>query len=823
MKKTVILLINLLLAVYGYAQTPVSLNGQLKVVGTKLCNKNGYPIQLRGMSTHGIQWYAGCITDASLDTLKSDWGADIVRIAMYVQEDGYETNPSYYTSLVKSFVDKVTARGLYALIDFHILTPGDPNYNTDRAKTFFTDIANTYKNYNNVLYEICNEPNGVTWATIKNYADQIIPLIRAIDDDAVICVGTRGWSSLGLSEGSTSQEILNNPLTYANVMYSFHYYAKSHQDYYINHLDWASDRLPIFVTEFGTQEASGDGANDLAMGQRYMDLCKNKKISWTNWNFSDNPLSGAVWNSGTCAGNTWTPSQLKEAGVFIRNNMRTADDFGATNSGTNIALGKTVTVSSTESSTTSLIGANAVDGNSTTRWASVAGTDPQWITVDLGNTYSISEVKINWEAAYGKNFLVQVSADNSTWTTLKDVQGNAALSNDYTGLSGTGRYVRIYGTARGTTYGYSIYELEVYGTIANTSNLALNKTVTTSSVETTGLEGKYAVDGSTTTRWSSTLYADPQWITVDLGSSYIISEVKLTWEAAYAKDYLVQVSSDNTNWTTVKTISGNASTTNDHTGLSSAGRYVRIYGTARGTAYGYSLYELEVYGTGATNPNLALNKTVTTSSVETTGVEGKYAVDANTSTRWSSTLYTDPQWLTVDLGSSYSIGEVKVSWEAAYAKDYLVQVSSDNTNWTTVKTISGNTSLTNDHTGLSATGRYLRIYGTARGSAYGYSIYELAVYGSSSARQAAVAVATTNKLQDIVVYPVPAHDQVTITLPVGTQKTYISLGDMSGTKYRTVTTTDKLYNMNIEKLPAGIYYIMIQQGDQRTIKKIVKQ
>ena len=203
MKKTAILLINLLFAVYCSAQTPVSINGQLKVIGTKLCNRNGYPIQLRGMSTHGIQWYAGCITDASLDTLKSDWGADIVRIAMYVQEGGYETNPAYYTSLVKSYVDKVTARGLYALIDFHILTPGDPNYNTDRAKTFFTDIANTYKNYNNVLYEICNEPNGVTWATIKNYADQIIPLIRAIDDDAVICVGTRGWSSLGLSEGST--------------------------------------------------------------------------------------------------------------------------------------------------------------------------------------------------------------------------------------------------------------------------------------------------------------------------------------------------------------------------------------------------------------------------------------------------------------------------------------------------------------------------------------------------------------------------------------------------------------------------------------------
>ncbi|MBP1653162.1 MAG: hypothetical protein H6Q26_3319, partial [Bacteroidetes bacterium] len=116
---------------------------------------------------------------------------------------------------------------------------------------------------------------------------------------------------------------------------------------------------------------------------------------------------------------------------------------------------------------------------------------------------------------------------------------------------------------------------------------------------------------------------------------------------------------------------------------------------------------------------------------------------------------------------------------------------------------------------------YVRIYGTARGSAYGYSLYELEVYsGSSSALKT---VATNSKLQDIILYPVPAHDHLTITLPASEQKTYISMGDMSGTKYRTVTTTDRVYNMNIAKLPAGVYFIMIQQGDQRTIKKIVKQ
>ncbi|MBO9201025.1 cellulase family glycosylhydrolase [Niastella sp. MAH-29] len=473
--KPILLFVSLFLCVWGFGQTPVASNGQLKVVGTKLVNQNGYPVQLRGMSTHGLQWYSNCITDASLDVLKNDWGADIMRISMYIQEDGYETNPTYFTNLVKTIVNKLTARGMYALIDFHMLEPSDPNYNLSRAITFFTDIANTFKNNNNVLYEICNEPSNVSWSTIKNYANQVIPVIRAIDNDAPIIVGTRAWSSLGMSDGSTAQEIINSPLNFPNLLYTFHFYAKDHRDSYLNQLSWAADRLPIFVTEFGSQEASGDGPNDFTMAQKYIDLMRTKKISWCNWNYSDDFRSGAVWKTGTCGGTNWTTSRLKEAGTWVRNNILTpADDFGGgpidttgpTNPNpTNIALNKTVTVSSVEDNT--LTGNLAVDGNGSTRWASAAGIDPQSITVDLGGKYNISRIKLVWEAAYGKNFVLEVSPDNSTWTNVKNITGNTSLTNDYTGLSTTGRYVRMTGTARGTEYGYSLYEFEVYGTAAN--------------------------------------------------------------------------------------------------------------------------------------------------------------------------------------------------------------------------------------------------------------------------------------------------------------------------------------------------------------------
>ncbi|MGQ3888798.1 cellulase family glycosylhydrolase [Legionella sp. CNM-1927-20] len=302
--------------------TPVAVNGQLTVCGTKLCNEHGEAIQLKGMSSHGLQWFSQCMTPAALDVLVSGFKSNVIRIALYVQEGGYETNPAQFTQQVSSLIDQITARGVYVIVDWHILNPGDPNYNLERAKKFFTDIATVHKDKNNILYEIANEPNGVSWATIKNYADQIIPVIRAIDSNAPILVGTRAWSSLGVSEGSSYQEIVNNPVNFPNIMYTFHFYAASHRDNYLSALDSASNVLPIFVSEFGTQTFSGDGENDFAMSDRYMQLMASKKIGWTNWNHSDDFRSGAIWTTGTCSRNIWTDDRLKPAGVYIKNKIQ---------------------------------------------------------------------------------------------------------------------------------------------------------------------------------------------------------------------------------------------------------------------------------------------------------------------------------------------------------------------------------------------------------------------------------------------------------------------------------------------------------------------
>lgn len=301
--------------------SPVAINGQLTVCGTKLCNAQGNPVQLKGMSSHGLQWFPTCTTPTSLDVLAKQFKASVVRLALYVQEDGYETNPAKFTKQMNDLIEQASNRGIYVIVDWHILNPGDPNYNLDRAKKFFTDVATANKNRNNIIYEIANEPNGVTWATIKNYADQIIPVIRAIDPKAPIIIGTRGWSSLGVSDGSSYQEIVNNPVQFPNIMYSFHFYAASHQDNYLSALDNASNTLPIFVTEFGTQDYSGEGANDFVMSDKYMQLMANKKIGWTNWNYSDDFRSGAIWITNTCSQNVWTDDHLKPAGTYIKSKI----------------------------------------------------------------------------------------------------------------------------------------------------------------------------------------------------------------------------------------------------------------------------------------------------------------------------------------------------------------------------------------------------------------------------------------------------------------------------------------------------------------------
>jgi len=283
----------------------------------------------------------------------------------------------------------------------------------------------------------------------------------------------------------------------------------------------------------------------------------------------------------------------------------------------NLALNKPVSVTSTENGGT--LASYATDGSAATRWAS-AYSDASSITVDLGAVTTINRVVLNWEVAYGKSYEIQVSVDGATWNTVYAQNAGVGGIESLSFNAAQARYVRMFGKTRGTQYGYSLWEFEVYGPAQNNgANLALGKTVISSGDEGGGTTAAMAVDGNGGTRWSSN-FADNAWLRVDLGASKPVNRVVLNWEAAYGKAYQIQVSNDGNAWSTVYNQAVGKGGKEDLSFASANARYVRMQGQTRGTGYGYSLWEFEVYGNGA-----ATAPSITTQPAAQTVVAGSSA------------------------------------------------------------------------------------------------------------------------------------------------------------------------------------------------------
>ena len=298
--------------------TPVSQHGQLSVKNGQLVDKSGKGYQLRGMSTHGLTWFPEFVNESAFKTLRDDWNTNVVRLAMYVDEWGngqcYMGNKSGSLELLEKGVDICIKLDMYVIIDWHVLNPGDPSKYTNEAKSFFETVSKRYAKYPNVIYEICNEPNGgASWSSnIKPYAEKIIPVIRKNAPNSVIIVGTPTWS----------QEIdkpLSDPLNYKNVMYAFHFYAATHAGLRSNVENCVAQGLPVFVSEFGTCDASGGGANDFNETQKWLSYFDKQGISYCNWSICNKDETCSVLRPGTSADGNWSESDLTENGKWMRN------------------------------------------------------------------------------------------------------------------------------------------------------------------------------------------------------------------------------------------------------------------------------------------------------------------------------------------------------------------------------------------------------------------------------------------------------------------------------------------------------------------------
>lgn len=295
--------------------TPAPVCVALAVDGTRLTDTAGNPVQLKGISTHGLAWFPDYVNRECFQQLK-DWGANVVRLAMYTAEyGGYCTggDREYLKGLVKDGVSYATDCDMYVIIDWHILSDGNPNTYVEDAKAFFEEMSKEYADYTNVIYEICNEPNGGTsWQQVKDYAVQIIEVIRANDADGVILVGTPNWCQY------VDQAAADPIQGYENIMYTLHFYAATHTDSLRNTMVEAIDAgLPVFVSEFGICDASGNGGIDEYQANQWVKTMDECGVSYVVWNLSNKSETSAIIRSDCDKKSGFGQEDLSNSGKWV--------------------------------------------------------------------------------------------------------------------------------------------------------------------------------------------------------------------------------------------------------------------------------------------------------------------------------------------------------------------------------------------------------------------------------------------------------------------------------------------------------------------------
>jgi len=291
----------------------VSQNGFLSVKGTSLVNQDGNEIVLRGVSFGWHNWWSRFYNENTVTWLKEDWKCDVVRAAIGVEPSGaYLYSPQLALKCLYAVVDAAIKNDMYVIIDWH-----SHNIRLNEAKAFFQLVAEKYKDYPNIIYEIFNEPEKNSWSEVKAYSEAVIETIRAIDKKNIILVGTPTWSQ-------DVDVAANNPITgYDNLMYVLHFYAATHGQSYRDKANRALQKgLPIFVSECGGMEATGNGPINMQAWQTWLQWMNEHNVSWLAWSVADKDETCSMIKDTTSPVSEWTDSDLKEWGQIVREELR---------------------------------------------------------------------------------------------------------------------------------------------------------------------------------------------------------------------------------------------------------------------------------------------------------------------------------------------------------------------------------------------------------------------------------------------------------------------------------------------------------------------
>jgi len=433
----------------------------------------------------------------------------------------------------------------------------------------------------------------------------------------------------------------------------------------------------------------------------YSDGTTQNLTSQVTWASTSSAVATIIANSGLATGvgvGTSTISATLGGVVSTPQTLQVTSGGAAVN----LALNKPAVASSLENST--LPAAAAFDGNATTRWSS-AFSDPQWIYVDLGANYTVNRVKLTWQHSYAKAFKIQASNDAATWVDIYGTTTGQGGIQDLTVTQTRARYIRMYSTVRAFTFGYSLFEMEVYGPTQTLVAIAVtpkNPTIQVGATQQFTATGTYS-DGTT-----QDLTSQVTWASTTPAVAAIIANSGLATG--------VGVGTSSVGTSTISATLG---------GVVSTPQTIQVTSTSGGVAV-----------------NLALNKPAVASSTEKLTLPAAAAFDGKT-TRWSS-AFSDPQWIYVDLGANYTVKRVKLIWEGAYATAFKIQASNDAVTWVDIYNTATGSGGIQDLTVTPTTARYIRMYGTVRATTYGYSLYEMEVYDAPAPTLAALTVTSAN-------------------------------------------------------------------------------
>lgn len=292
---------------------PVKEYGPLQVIGTQLSGRNGQPVQLKGMSFGWSCFHPRFYTAGAVKELKEKWYCNVVRASLGVEPDGgYLQKKEANFKLITTVIDAAIKDGIYVIVDWH-----SHNIHLNEAKDFFKRIATQYHEHPNIIYEIFNEPDYESWPEVKAYSEEVISVIRHIDPDNIILVGSPQWDQ------SVNLPAADPIKGFKNLMYTMHFYAGTHKKELRDRTDAAIDSgLPIFVSESAGMLATGDGPIDQKEWEVYIEWMKKRKLSWVTWSVSDKHETCSVLNTTAASDGGWKEDDIKESGKLARQYLK---------------------------------------------------------------------------------------------------------------------------------------------------------------------------------------------------------------------------------------------------------------------------------------------------------------------------------------------------------------------------------------------------------------------------------------------------------------------------------------------------------------------